>query len=458
MRRRIARPPRKYVKMGLAQPPPPRPLYWTAVGVGLAVVMTTGGITAWRTLGSTRAVPAGFRRPSVIDASRFRTRWPIKHVIFIVKENRSFDSMFGLFSGADGVTTGKIGDETVPLTRGTDGVLRLPLNHNYRRALRDWDKGRMDGFAYNRWSRHWAYTQLHPEQIPQYWQWAKDFVLADHFFASANGPSFPNHLFSIAAQSGGAHDNPRPGPNDPGWGHGLHKTWGCDAPKWLRVHVEFPGDGSASVSPCFDIATLGDLLTGRHIPWAYYSARPVERGYVWSAFAAIRHFRDDPARWLRHIFPVDTLLSDIRAGRVPPVTWITPRYPVSDHPDMNLCDGENWSARVIDAIMRSPMWKDTAIFLTWDEWGGFYDHVPPPQVDRFGLGIRVPLLIISPYAKRGFMDHETGEFSSVLRFIEDNWGLGQLTKRDAMAADLSRAFDFSQPPRPPDPLAERTDC
>jgi phospholipase C len=155
---------------------------------------------------------------------------------------------------------------------------------------------------------------------------------------------------------------------------------------------------------------------------------------------------------------VDNLLADIHDGRLPAVTWITPRFALSEHPEFNLCYGENWSTQVIDAIMRSPQWRDTAIFLTWDDWGGFYDHVPPPQVDRFGLGIRVPLLILSPYARRGFVDHETGEFSSVLRFIEDNWGLGRLTKRDAGAADLSRSFDFLQPPRSPDPLPQRTDC
>ena len=122
------------------------------------------------------------------------------------------------------------------------------------------------------------------------------------------------------------------------------------------------------------------------------------------------------------MLPVDDVVGDIRADRLPPVTWITPRYEVSEHPQYNFCLGENWSTRVIDAIMRSPMWKNTAIFVTWDDYGGFYDHVPPPQVDGFGLGIRVPLLVISPYAKNGVIDHQVGEFSSVLRFIEDQLG------------------------------------
>ena len=129
------------------------------------------------------------------------------------------------------------------------------------------------------------------------------------------------------------------------------------------------------------------------------------------------------------MFPVDRVVEDIRAGRLPPVTWIAPRFELSEHPEYSLCHGENWSTDVIDAIMRSPMWNHTAIFLTWDDYGGFYDHVPPPQVDRMGLGIRVPMLLISPYARHGHVSHELGEFSSVLRFIEDNWGLRTLTHR-----------------------------
>jgi phospholipase C len=158
------------------------------------------------------------------------------------------------------------------------------------------------------------------------------------------------------------------------------------------------------------------------------------------------------------MFPVDNIVRDIRADGLPPVTWITPRFELSEHPDFNFCHGENWTTRVVDAIMRSPMWPTTAIFITWDDYGGFYDHVAPPNVDRYGFGFRVPLLVISPYTKDGAVDHEQGEFSSVLRFIEDNWNLNQLTRRDRLATPLASAFDFKQAPRPPDPLPERTDC
>jgi phospholipase C len=156
--------------------------------------------------------------------------------------------------------------------------------------------------------------------------------------------------------------------------------------------------------------------------------------------------------------PVDRVVEDIRNGGLPSVTWITPRFELSEHPEYSFCHGENWSTQVIDAIMESPIWEETAIFLTWDDYGGFYDHVKPPQVDGFGFGIRVPMIVLSPYAKRGVVSHELGEFSSVLRFIEDNWGLSKLTHRDRRATPMLSAFDFTQEPREPLPLLERTDC
>jgi phospholipase C len=392
--------------------------------------------------------------PPEVDASSFDTRWPIKHVVFLIKENRTFDHMFGTFPGADGVRFGMDRGKRRPLVRGTDGRTDSDIPHCYACALAAWNGGKMDGFNQSESADRWAYTQLHKDQLPNYWHWARRFVLADNFFASAQGPSFPNHLYSIAAQSGGAHDNPR---RTPGLTHGSN-TFGCDAPPEQLVEIVDSEGRTKMVHPCFDFLTEGDLLNRAGIPWAYYAATEDQKGYIWSAYSAIRRYRNNPRRWQRHMFPVDRVVDDIRAGVLPPVTWITPRFELSEHPEYNFCHGENWTTRVINAIMQSPMWEDTAIFLTWDDYGGFYDHVPPPQVDDFGFGIRVPLLVISPYAKRGVVDHHLGEFSSVLRFIEDNWGLTQLTHRDRDATNLSYDFDFSQTPRPPDPLPLRDDC
>jgi phospholipase C len=393
-------------------------------------------------------------RPEVVDAAAFPTRWPIKHVIFLIKENRTFDNLFGAFPGADGARFGMDHGVRRPLVKGTDGRTYDDIPHCYPCALAAWNGGAMDGFNQGESADRWAYTQLHRDQLPNYWHWARGNVLFDNFFASAHGPSFPNHLYSIAAQSGGAHDNPR---RIPGVTHGSN-TFGCDAPDTQLVEVVDSEGITKKVAPCFDFLTEGDLLNRAGIPWSYYAASEEQKGYIWSAYSAIRRYRENPERWQRHMQPVDRVVKDIGRGLLPPVTWITPRFEVSEHPEYNFCHGENWSTEVISAVMESPMWQDTAIFLTWDDYGGFYDHVPPPQTDDFGFGIRVPMIVISPYAKEGKVSGELGEFSSVLRFIEDNWGLSKLTHRDRQATPMLSAFDFTQDPRPPDPLPRREDC
>jgi len=391
--------------------------------------------------------------PDVFDATQLETATPIKHVVFLIKENRTFDHMFGTFPRANGVSVGMLNGQPRTLVRGTDGRTDGDIPHCYNCSIVAWNQGEMDGFLQGEHGE-WAYTQLHQDQLPNYWHWAQNNVLFDNFFASAHGPSFPNHLYSIAATSGGAHDNPR---RTPSLTHGSN-TFGCDAPPEQLVEVEDSEGNIKKVPPCFDFLTEGDLLNRADIPWAQYAASEDQKGYIWSAYSAIRRYREDPERWQRHMFPVDDVVDDIKAGLLPPVTWITPRFELSEHPEYNFCHGENWSTKVIDAIMRSPMWESTAIFLTWDDYGGFYDHVPPPQVDGFGFGIRVPMIVISPYARQGEISGELGEFSSVLRFIEDNWGLRQLTERDRDATPMLSAFDFSQDPRPPDPLPLRDDC
>jgi phospholipase C len=399
----------------------------------------------------TPAAPTQVASAPKVDAASIPTRWPIKHVVFLIKENRTFDNLFGTFPGANGTSVGTDHGHPRPLIRGTDARVPGDIQHCYVCSRVAWHAGAMDLFDQGLYG-DWAYTQLHRDQLPNYWRWARRNVLFDNVFASAWGPSFPNHLYTIAAQSGGARDNPRRK-------RIISNTFGCDAPPQQLVEVYDSEGKVVKVPPCFDFLTEGDLLRKAHVPWVYYAATESQRGYIWSAYSAIRRYRQHRALWQRRIRPVDGLLSDIREGRLPPITWITPRFELSEHPEFSFCHGENWSTQVIDAIMRSPMWKDTAIFLTWDDYGGFYDHVPPPDIDRMGFGFRVPMLLISPYSKRGFVSHELGEFSSVLRFIEDNWRLGRkLTSRDREATPLLSAFDFARSPRAPDPAPLRTNC
>jgi phospholipase C len=399
--------------------------------------------------------------PEAFDASSLETATPIKHVVFLIKENRTFDNMYGLFPGANGVSVGVDRGEPRALAHARD-ALPTDIKHCYQCSLQAWNGGEMDGFAeVSRAADNYAYTQYHPGDLPNYWHWAEEYVLGDNFFASAQGPSFPNHLYAIAAQSGGAHENPiqlQEALTERHRETGLFKAWGCDSLEEAYIPVTDSEGIPRKVPPCFDFLTEGDLLTGAGIPWAYYAATQDQNGYIWSAYDAVRHIREDEAYWAEHVFPVDDFADHARRGLLPPVTWVTPRFEVSDHPEYSMCHGENWTTEIVNAVMESPHWADTAIFLTWDDYGGFYDHVPPPQVDDFGFGIRVPLLVISPFAKRGFVTNELGEFSSVLRFMEDNWGLSQLTHRDRDATPLISSFDFTQEPRPADVLPLRSDC
>ena len=424
-----------------------------ATGASLAILIAVAACSGGGTPRAKRSYPPTVSPspPAPVTAAGIETRWPIKYVVYLIKENRTTDHLFGTFPGVKGVTVGKDRGVDRPLVRGTDQRLPGDIPHCYNCSIVAWNGGQMDQFDQGPLG-DWAYTQLHADQLPNYWHWAEQNVLFDRFFASAFGPSFPNHLYTIAAQSAGTKDNPR----RPDF---FSNTFGCDAPPQQLVEVYDSEGDIERVPPCFDILTEGDLLNRADIPWAYYAPTERQRGYIWSAYSAIDRYRNDEELWARHMRPVDRVVEDIENGYFPPVTWVIPRFELSEHPEYSFCHGENWTTEVINAIMRSPIWYETAIFLTWDDYGGFYDHMPPPQVDDFGFGFRVPLIVISPYSRQGVVSHELGELSSVLRFIEDNYYLDRyLTDRDANATPLLSAFDFTQEPREPDPLPLRTDC
>ena len=400
--------------------------------------------------------------PDRVDADAFETASPIKRVVYIIKENRTFDHMFGRFPGANGVTVGKDREVERPLTPATRGALAADIAHCYDCAIEAWNNGKMDGFNRDEASDRGAYTQFLPEDLPNYWHWAEQFVLLDNFFTSAHGPSFPNHLYAIAAQSGGAYENPAPG-------QGGARVSGTARPACSRHGDATPSTtpSSGSKTPTARSTACSRASTSRP-PATSSTARgsrgrttrqpPTRTGTSGTPTRRSPRYRGDPERWAHTCFPVDDLVRHIREDRLPPVTWVTPRFEVSEHPEYSFCWGEDWTTKVLNAVMESPMWRETAVFLTWDDYGGFYDHVPPPQVDVYGFGIRAPMLVISPYAKHGHVSHELAEFSSVVRFIEDNWGLPQLAERDRIATPLLDSFDLEQRPRPPDPLPLPSDC
>jgi phospholipase C len=394
------------------------------------------------------------------------TRWPVKHVVYIMLENRSLNHMFGAFPGTTDTTrVGVVDGRETPLTVATEWM-PADLPHDRGAALIDVNGGDMDGFgSYNLPHIDSAMSYNERDTVAIWWEWAKNFVLCDHVFASANSASYPNHLFMIAGTSGGAFDNPIQSAEvlDVRRDKGLAKTWGCDAPKgaFVQIYDYQKGDGGGTkdplrtMPPCFTFDTQGQQLSRKKIDWAFYAANEREDGYIWNAYTAVDGVFNTEL-FGQHVRDVDHLVRDIRAGRLPSVTWVTPRYEFSNHPPYSTIWAQNWAASVINAIMRSPMWNSTAIFVTWDEWGGTYDPVTPPVVDALGLGVRVPMLVISPWANRGMVDHEVGEFTSPHKFIADNFDLAYLTDRVRNTHNFEHVFDFRRPTRRllhPDPQA-----
>ncbi len=413
--------------------------FLTTSGLALA------GATLFACTGGQRKVPVA--TPSVTaSVVATETRWPIKRVIYLMMENRSFDNLYGRFPGANGTTVGvKFGRE-VPLL---DCPHWLPgdLPHDRAAHLNHVNGGTYDGFGIGQFGDPWAYTQFSEEKIPNYFAWARDYVLCDNFFASVGGPSYPNHFFFVAGQSGGALDNPEN--IEVRWEDGKRfKSWGCDAVgEHVFVLVKDDKGNLTKHDTCFNFKSVPEQLEEIGVSWAYYSAGKYQAGYFWNALNGIAGVYHTDLWRPERIRPVDRLVEDIEAGRLPSVTWVTPRFELSDHPPESTCFAHDWLTEVVNAVIRSDGWEHTALFITWDEWGGFYDHVPPPQVDDIGLGFRVPMLVISPYAKRGYVDDAVGEFSSPLKFIEDNWGLPYLTDRIANTHNFEHVFDFERNPR-----------
>src|SRR5919109_501408 len=308
--------------------------------------------------------------PKTVDPTpSIDTRWPIKRVVYLMLENRSFNNIFGRFPGVEGATVGVENGLEKPLIRCPEW-LPGDLPHDqaaHRNSLND---GAMDGFGTGIFGSVYGYSAFMEDQIPNYWHWAREYAISDHFFASAAGPSYPNHFFFVAGTSGGVIDNPEGIKTRPLEDGTTFKSWGCDAVGDDRfVFVRDPKGNLTKHSTCFEFPTVGEQLTESGLDWAYYSAVPGQPGYFWNAYNGISNvFHSD--LWHEHVRPVDRLLEDIEAERLPPVTWVTPRFQLSDHPPFSTGHAHNWVTGIVNRLMRSSMWEHTAIFLTWDEWGG----------------------------------------------------------------------------------------
>jgi phospholipase C len=417
----------------------------------------------------------------------------IQHLIFIIQENHSFDNYFGTYPGAIGLPSGIsvpfninnigrgylapyhlnitepiliVGDELPPgisdpsqlnqtlspdpgdVGSGTVGPFPFnnesiagDLSHAWTVAHIDYDNGKMDGFVTGEKSTK-TMGYYDRSDIPYYWDYADQYVLDDNFFSSEMGPSFPNHLY-IAS--------------------------GANGPTNLTYRWILNGGIVDNVAPTYDWkdmhldwSTLAEELSGTNISWAWYDGdtRPLAPT-IWNVLPLFTYFQAHPKELSAHVANTQQFISDTHSGNLPAVSWIIPGawhppdYPAvcarqspSEHPPARSDCGMDYVSYLVNQVMQSQYWQSTAIIITWDDYGGFYDHVPPPKIDQYGEGFRVPTLVVSPWVKHHFIDHTEYEFASLLRLTEDNFQIPTLGQRDSQANDMMNSFDFNQAPQP----------
>lgn len=368
----------------------------------------------------------------------------IKHTIIIFQENKSFDCYFGSYPGADGaVNIGStqpngLGQNISPQYSSSD--IPPDLGHDNSVALCCFDGGKMDGFITAQTS---ASCTKHPrsvtsasqqvmmywdsKSIPYYWNWAANYTLCQKMFQSIMAPSFPQHLWLIGASSlytdgkmvlGNPHSTLVNFLSNPGaWQDGTH---GFNMPTILQ---EFDSAG---------------------ITWKYYIDKNTTTP-IWIAPSVLNYYHNS---WSTIFGDTGSVVSDIQSGNLPQVTYIIPPKALSDHPPNSISGAQTYVHNIVQALGQSRYWQDCAIFVMHDDWGGFYDHVSPPQVDAWGMGFRVPCLVISPYSVQGF-NNDTFDFTSTMKFLETLYGLPAVASRDGASNNMMSCFNFGQTPLPP---------
>ncbi len=416
------------------------------------------------------SVPQAQAGGTALDQARSK----IQHVIIIMQENRSFDHYFGTYPGANGIPRDANGNFTVcnpnPRTGGCDkpyhnaSLINVGGPHLHADALGDINGGLMNGFV--RRAVDAGITQpdvmgYHDRnELPNYWAYADNFVLQDMLFESVSSWSLPAHLYLVSAWSA--------------------KCSNATDPSTCTNNINGPGQPRSSNAPIYGWTDITYLLHKNGVSWAYYVGsgtqpdcqsgavscpkvkQTPDQGSVWNPLPWFQTVVDNGQT--SNVQSVASFYTAAANGTLPAVSWVIPSDEVSDHPPASIRDGQAYVTGLINAVMQGPNWNSSAIFLAWDDWGGFYDHVPPPVVDGNGYGLRVPGLVISPYARHGYIDHQTLSFDAYLKFIEDLFLDGQRldpqtdgrpdprpTVRETVPqlGDLRNDFDFSQPPRPP---------
>ena len=456
-----------------------------AATLGLVVAFTSAGQVRPAAVKLTDGTPAGIHL--------------IKHIVIIMQENRSFDSYFGTYPGADGIPGYAGNPGTPPCSPDPKtGQCVYPTHssadvdgggpHSYAAAQADINGGKMDGFVAQARSGWAKKCKLQPDsptcssaafpnrvmayhdarEIPNYWNYANNFVLQDHMFESDMSWSLPNHLFMVSGWSARC---PQADPMSC-----VPAVQSPEAPPYTPTNP-------TGATPNYAWTDITYLLHKYNVSWRYYVERgqepdcandqmfcaPVPQNShtpgIWNPLPYFEDVKQDGQ--LPDIAPLRTFFTDARNGTLPAVSWITPAQANSEHPPAKISKGQAYVTGLINTIMESSAWDSTAIFLCWDDWGGFYDHVVPPTVDKQGYGLRVPALVISPYAKQGYIDHQVLSQDAYLKFIEDDFLGGQridpqtdgrpdsrpdVRENEPILGNLAKDFDFSQTPRPPDIL------
>jgi phospholipase C len=394
-----------------------------------------------------------------------------QHVVIIFQENRSTDNLFQdpvlVSRGADIVSSG-VNSQGQTITLAPIGlVTNFDLSHTHKAFETMYDGGKMDGAdqnpvacdsgATNCPQPNVQFSYVNPSDIQPYFALAEQYTFGDRMFQTNQGPSFPAHQFILSgtsAPSVGSDLFAAENLNQPS------QNAGCIAAPNITVALIDPsGNESQTSYPCYEHPTLTDLLNQKGISWKYYAPSP---GSIWTAPNAIQHMcgpNNPPPNgtectgsdWVNNVSLQSKsnpapILTDISNNNLPAVSWIIPSAANSDHADLNDGGGPSWVASIVNAIGNSPYWGNTAIIISWDDWGGWYDHVAPRVINSYEYGFRVPLIVVSPYAKPQYISHVSHDFGSILKFIEEDFGLASLGYADAVADDLSDCFNLTQQP------------
>jgi len=383
------------------------------------------------------------------------TQQAIQYVVVIFQENRTPDNLFHGLPHADIANSGvNSHGETIPLTP-VPLAGDYDLDHSYQSFLNMYDHGKMDGAdkifpvcttdpqACNPPPPNPQFRYVEPSEVEPYFELAEQYTFGDRMFQTNQGPSFPAHQFIISGTSAPTATSDLFAESNPGGVSPPGTDAGCTAPPGEIVAMVDPAGKLSYAYPCFEHPTLVDLLDQAGVTWRYYTP---SAGSIWTGPNAIRHLRFGPDWGKDVVLQPTQVFSDISDGKLAAVTWVIPAGQESDHAGGNEGLGPSWVASIVNAIGNSRYWSHTAIIITWDDWGGWYDHVAPKIYDQYEYGFRVPLIVVSPYAKSAYVSHVTHDFGSILKFVEKNYNLPSLGYADARADDLSDCFDYSQTP------------